>query len=205
MTAADSRACGVGPSPSHRLPTAILADRRGATAVEFAVVAPVLIALLLGLFEFSLLLTADLTLESAVSEAARFGITGRSLGATTREEAIRAVLERRAGSLLDPDRLALETLVYPDFASIGQPEPFVDADGDGVHDPGEVYVDLNGNGRWDADMGLAGLGGPNAVVLYRARYPWRFVTPLLRAFFPPDGTVELVAAMAVRNEPFPAE
>jgi Flp pilus assembly pilin Flp len=205
MTAADSRACGVGPSPSHRLPTAILADRRGATAVEFAVVAPVLIALLLGLFEFSLLLTADLTLESAVTEAARFGITGRSLGATTREEAIRAVLERRAGSLLDPGRLGLETLVYPDFASIGQPEPFVDTDGDGVHDPGEVYADLNGNGRWDADMGLAGLGGPDAVVLYRARYPWRFVTPLLRAFFPPDGTVELVATMAVRNEPFPAE
>ncbi len=205
MTAADRRACGVGPAPSRGLPAAILADRRGATAVEFALVAPVLIALLVGILEFALFLTADITLESAVTEAARFGITGRSLGATTREEAIRAVLERRAGSLLDPGRLALETLVYPDFASIGQPEPWVDADGDGARDPGEPYADLNGNGRWDADMGLAGLGGPDAVVLYRARYPWRFVTPLLRAFFPPDGTVELVATMAVRNEPFPAE
>lgn len=193
------------PRPAATSLAALLADRRGANAVEFALIAPVLFALLLGLLEFALFMTARLTLESAVAEAARFGVTGSSLGASTREEAIRSVLERRAGSLLEPARVRMDTKVYPDFSSIGQPEPWVDANANGVYDPGERYTDVNGNGRWDTDMGRDGLGGANAVVLYRARYDWRFLTPLVRALFPPDGTVELVATMAVRNEPFPEE
>lgn len=178
-------------------------DRSGAALVEFAILAPVLVSLVIGLLEFSLFFVAKMTIESAVGEAARLGITGRLAGAETREEAIRVTLDARAGTLLDVAQLQLETLVYPDFSSIGQPEPWVDDNGNGRFDAGERYSDLNGNGQWDEDMGVPGAGGPNSIVLYRATYRWRFFTPLIRAFFPPDGSVDIVATTAVRNEPFP--
>ncbi len=178
-------------------------DRRGATAVEFALVAPVLVTLLLGTFEYALLLFASSALENAVAEAARFGITGRSATGGQREQAVRQTIKAALPDLFDPDKLAFETLVYPDFDSIGRPEPFVDRNANGRYDRGEPFTDVNGNGRWDEDMGKAGLGGPNAVVLYRARYSWTIQVPFFRPFFPPDGEITLEAAVAVRNEPFP--
>jgi len=150
-------------------------------------------------------MAAEVTLSSAVAEVARFGITGQQGANSSREEQIRERVEEAAAGLFDPDLLELDTLVYPDFSSVGRPEPFVDENGNGVRDANESYTDLNGNGQWDADMGLPGAGGPDDVVLYRVRYPWRLRIPLFRPFFPPDGQVQLEAAVAVRNEPFPSE
>jgi len=63
-------------------------------------------------------------------------------------------------------------------------------------------VDSNGNGEWDADMGLAGLGGPNDIVVYTLRYDWPLMTELLRPLLGADGEFPLKASIAVRNEPF---
>ncbi len=188
-----------------RGPAALAADRRGASAVEFALVAPTLVLLLLGILEFSLLMAAEVTLSNAVAEVARFGITGQTGTDKTREELIREQVEQAAEGLFDSSLLEFETLVYPDFSSVGRPEPFNDENGNGMRDPGESYEDLNGNGQWDADMGVPGAGGPDDIVLYRVRYPWRLMIPVFRPFFPPDGEVEIEASLAVRNEPFPEE
>ncbi|HFD16277.1 MAG TPA: hypothetical protein ENJ38_08240, partial [Rhodospirillales bacterium] len=48
-----------------RGPAALAADRQGASAVEFALVAPTLVLLLLGILEFSLLMAAEVTLSNA--------------------------------------------------------------------------------------------------------------------------------------------
>ncbi len=193
---------------SHRpllatLRNRLRADRRGAVAVEFALVASAFVVLLLGIVEYALFMYAETTLENAVAEAARFGITGRTLAGKTREQVVADIIQEKLTAPFDPELVQLDTLVYPDFSSIGRPEPFVDENGNGVRDPGEPYTDVNGNGEWDADMGESGLGGPDAVVLYRVRYPWQLFFPLFRAFFPPDGTVWMEAGIAVRNEPFP--
>ncbi len=188
-----------------RGPAALATDRQGASAVEFALVAPTLVLLLLGILEFSLLMAAEVTLSNAVAEVARFGITGQTGTDKTREELIREQVDQAAEGLFDSSLLEFETLVYPDFSSVGRPEPFNDENGNGVRDPGESYEDLNGNGQWDADMGVPGAGGPDDIVLYRVRYPWRLMIPVFRPFFPPDGEVEIEASLAVRNEPFPEE
>jgi len=46
------------------------------------------------------------------------------------------------------------------------PEPFIDANGNGVYDPGdafELFVDVNGNGTWDAAQG-PGVWDSNALI-----------------------------------------
>lgn len=48
-----------------------LRDERGAVALEFALVLPILLVVLIGIIEFSLLLNAQLTLTSAAREGAR--------------------------------------------------------------------------------------------------------------------------------------
>lgn len=180
------------------------ADERGATAVEFALLLPVLLLMMFGILEYGLYLFTASALQDALSQAARFGITGRTVAGLDREAAIRAVFERQITGVLDPREVTFESLVYPDFDSIGRPEPFEDRNGNGVRDPGEPFDDVNGNGRWDADMGSPGAGGPDSVVLYRARYRWRPLTPVFRGLFP-SGGLELTATIAVRNEPFPGE
>jgi len=186
-------------------PGALDRDERGASALEFALVLPALVLLVLGVLEYGLVLFLRVSLDHALGEAARFGITGRTLPGRSREEAVRAVLEERLPALVDADSLRIDTLVYPDFDSIGRPEPFVDRNGNGTRDPGEPYTDVNGNGRWDDDMGAPGAGGPDAVVLYRVRTVWRLVTPLAPVLAPPDGRLVLESAVAVRNEPFPGD
>lgn len=171
----------------------------GATAVEFALILPVLLLFVLGTVESAIVLFIRSSMESAVLEASRYGITGGEHGMSRADRVLQIVGERTYG-LLDPDGVRLETLVYDDFGDIGRPEPFVDANGSGFHEPGESFTDVNGNGRWDPDMGKAELGGRNAVVVYRLSYAWGIVTPMVREAI--GGSVMNVASVAVRNEPF---
>lgn len=53
----------------------LASDRRGATIVEFAIVSPLLIALLFGLFETSLTFFIQESLETVAEEALRSSVT----------------------------------------------------------------------------------------------------------------------------------
>lgn len=170
--------------------------------IEFALVGPIFVLLVIGILEMSILFLTHTTLEGAVTEAARTGITGGSSSGLSREATIRAAVDRIGGALIDPSLVSLDMLVYPTFDSVGKPEPFTDLNGDGLHQVSEPFSDINGNGAWDADMGLSGAGGANDIVLYRASFAWQPITPLLGGLLPNDGAITLSAAIAVRNEPY---
>jgi Flp pilus assembly pilin Flp len=176
-----------------------LADRDGAAAVQFALITPALLLLLVGSFEVAMLLFVSGTMESAVLAASRYGITGFTEDGVSREERIREIIESRTLGFVDMKRTSIDTLVYASFDQIGQPEPFTDANKNGIHDPGEAFNDVNGNGQWDNDMGKAGLGGPGDVVLYDIEFETGAVTHLFEPIF---GRIVHHASVAVRNEPF---
>lgn len=177
---------------------AFLACEAGVAALEFAFILPVLLLFVLGSIESAVVLFIRSSMESAVLEASRYGITVGD--GESRVETILRIVEERTYGLLDPDKITLETLVYGDFDDVGKPEPYVDANGNGFHDTGESFTDVNGNAQWDADMGAAGLGGGGDVVVYRLTYAWGIVTPMLREAM--GDSVVNVASVAVRNEPF---
>ena len=173
---------------------------RGATAVEFALVLPVLLLTTVGTIEMAIVLFIGSSMEAAVMEASRFGITGGEGEDMTREERVLEIVDEGTYGLLDMTRVDLDTLVYDSFEDIGKPEPFTDGNGNGVWDAGETYSDVNGNAQWDPDMGAAGLGGPDAIVVYRLTYDWGVVTPMIREIV--GGSVRHVSSVAVRNEPY---
>lgn len=176
-----------------------VSDRAGNAAVEFALVAPALLLLILGSFEIAITLLVGGSLEAALLASSRYGVTGFESGGVTREDRIRALITERTFGLVDLDRATIETLTYPSFADIGRPERFTDSNRNGRHDAGEAYDDTNGNGRWDADMGRPGSGGACDIVLYVVTYETGAITSLLRSVM---GPINHRATVAARNEPY---
>lgn len=82
-----------------------LRDSRGSTLVEFSLVAPIVIFLFMGIFEFGRFFYVRLTLQHAVREAARFAVTGATLEdpdtgqPLSRAESIRQVILAKAATL----------------------------------------------------------------------------------------------------------
>ena len=157
-------------------------DQNGAAMVEFAFVAPLFIALLCAIIEFSGIMFVQAILEGSAREASRYGLTGFTSGGVSREDQILSIVEDNT------------------YGDIGQPEPFTDENGNAVWDNDEPYTDINGNGTWDPDMGAAGLGGPGTVVVYRMSYDWNIMIPLFYPIF--GNSIRLESNIAVRNEPF---
>ncbi len=176
-----------------------LRNRRGSSLVEFAIMAPLTITMLIGIVELGMVFLVSSSLENAVLASSRFGITGSTADGTTREDVIRDVIEQNTYGLVPLDEVTIDTIVYDNFSDIGEPEPFADTNANGVFDTGEPFTDVNGNGQYDTDVGLAGLGGPGDIVLYRIRYQIQSLTQLFDPFFT---VIDHSATVAVRNEPF---
>ena len=153
---------------------------RGSVALEFAMTFPLLLLLTAGTMEVGLILMTDASLEFAAHDAARYGMASPQLAADTRDETIQNIvydyLLRWAPAKAD---IVITDKSYTSFSNIGQPEP-VDSTlhPDGTCTSGCVactgstlngtcdYIDVNGNGHWDADMGASGAGGTGDIVVY---------------------------------------
>ena len=181
-------------------PRRLFRDTGGSTIVEFAIVFPVFILMIIGTIEIAVVIFIGSSIESAVLQASRFGITGGSSSGISREERVLDIVGENTYGLVDMESVEISTLVYGSFADIGEPEPFEDDNGSASYDEGEPFTDVNGNGTWDPDMGAAGLGGPNDVVVYSVSYDWGIMTPIMQAIL--GDSVRHVSSVAVRNEPY---
>ncbi|MDP6389516.1 MAG: pilus assembly protein [Alphaproteobacteria bacterium] len=175
-------------------------DEGGAAALEYAMVAPVFILALVGMMELGLMTFANVLLEGGLREASRYGATGFALpDGTSRADRIRQIVIENGAGLVVDEHVTITALIYPSFESIGQAEPFQDANDNDSYDEGETYTDVNGNGQWDPDMGLEGAGGAGDIVVYRVDYPWSPITNLFGGMI---GDINLSTSLVIRNEPF---
>ncbi|MCE2926711.1 MAG: pilus assembly protein [Rickettsiales bacterium] len=187
--------------PVTSRPLSIKVCKSGASIIEFAIVAPVLMLFLVGFIELGLMYFTSTVLEGATNVSSRVGKTGFAPTGTSREDYIRSEVERLSGGYLTPDMIQIEALSYNAFSAVGQPEPcttFVDP-------PPCIngFTDVNGNGQWDADQGSAGPGGMGQIVLYKVSYPWPIFTPLMANIIGGNsGTYTISAIATVKNERF---
>lgn len=179
----------------------------GAAAIEFALALPPLILLIIGMFEVAVTMFVSTSVENGLREASRYGITGDTPAGISRQDQILAIIKANTFGMLDPDTTSITFMKYASFQDVGQPEPFVDTPApsplhNGKYDAGENFTDLNGNGKWDDDRGIAGVGASGDVVRYKVDYQWQLMTPLLSDMLGDNGVFHMSASVVVRNEPY---
>jgi Flp pilus assembly protein TadG len=163
--------------------------RRGAAAVEFAMIAMPFFLLTFGMAEIAMLGIAQSSLDFAVSETARQIRTGRAqTGGVTGAE-IKAELCDQANNFM---LMSCDSNLFLDvdrFAS------FVEASNN-AEDPIE---DDQFQPSEDYQPGAA-----SDIVVVRAYYRWHIITPLFEPLFQnvSGGERILVSTMMFRNEPF---
>lgn len=185
-----------------RLAARMVRCRNGATALEFALTLPVILMLILGMLEIAMLMFINVSVEGALREAARYGITGQAPDEPTRQQAILDTMERFTFGFIDIDTVDISFTTYDSFNDVGQPEPWTDQNLNGAYDVPEPYEDLNGNGQWDSDRGSAGLGASGDVVRYEIKYDWSLLTGYVTPLVGDDGLIHMRASITVRNEPW---
>jgi hypothetical protein len=80
-----------------------LADARGQSMIEAAIITPLLLLLTFAIIDFAVIFYTYLALENGVSQATRFGITNNVLPGLTREESIKSVMRQATPTLTIED------------------------------------------------------------------------------------------------------
>jgi len=179
-------------SPLRRLKR----DSAGVTAVEFALVAPIFLMVIVGSLDLGQMVYAKSVLDGVVEKAARDSTLESGDTILADRVVKKAVLE-----ILPEARVSATRKSYFDFNSANRGEELDDVNGDGECSPGEAYTDLNGNDAWDEDLGAAGNGGANDVIVYTVKVSYEpvFAMPIV----PLDWSTREISATAVkRNQPF---
>lgn len=197
----------------RRITRAFLQDSMGATAVELALIAPVLILFLIGVIELSVAMFINTVVEGSLKDASRLGLTGQIQKGSSNTQALVDMLNEASLGLLDLTTDDVSILVYENFAQVGQGEEYTDLDGNGewtpgpythsdgtVYPGGEPWIEVNGNGVYDEDFGVAGMGAQGDIVLYTVTYSWNFLSGQLIPIL--DGLIPMRASIVIRNEPF---
>lgn len=172
-------------------------DRRGAALVEFAIVSPVMVLMMMGLGDLLYQMYAQSVLNGAVQKAGRdSGIEGGAANSTTIDGQVESTVRKVVGNATFTE----SRKSYDTFSQVA-PEPFVDTNGNNIRDPGECYTNVNGNSTWDVDPGRTGQGGASAVTLYSVSASFPHIFPVSKLFGWP-ATQTITATTLLKNQPY---
>lgn len=155
-------------------------DDVGATAIEFAFVAPMAIALIIATIEVGMLEVISSNLDAAVMDVARKIRTGASDRPANTTALVDMICANMVESSADCHaRLKTSVQVTPNFADAG---PAAGA----------------------AATGQFNAGGAGDIVLVRATYTWPLILPMYAGNFQLAGPTQAIldTRAAFRNEPY---
>jgi Flp pilus assembly protein TadG len=163
-------------------------QQRGAAAVEFGLIAVPFIALLFAILETALVFFAGQTLETAVSEAGRLGMTGQAQAAGwSQDDYKKQVCTLLVGRLFDcSNGVYVDVKSYSTFSAVNNAPP------------------VDGSGQFDTTKMNYATGSPGCIVAVRLFYQW----PIYVSFLGDNlanqngGNRLLVATSVFRNEPY---
>ncbi|MCL9999553.1 MAG: pilus assembly protein [Erythrobacter sp.] len=174
-------------------------NREGATLVEFAIVGPVLILMLMGLFDIAHTQYTSAVLYGAVQKASRdytleSAATSQTALDTRVQDQIRAVMPNGA-------TITFTKTAFDDFKNVNEREEWTDTNNNGTCNGGEPYQDENNNGIWDVYRGQSGLGTARDVMLYTTNVTYPRLFPMFGMIGLP-ANVTLSATTVLRRQPF---
>ncbi len=175
----------------------------GVTAVEYAIVLPLFMSLAIGGFEIGRIYMVNASLEGAITEATRTAMTGNVPDSySDRSDYIKDIVLSNLDDVGVASGITISMKTYESFANIGEPEPFVDENGNMQYDTGECFSDINNNEGWDDDMGSSGSGGEENIVVMKVDIILPYMTGFMTAMMGGKSATSVSASTAIRNEPF---
>lgn len=161
-------------------------DKKGATAVEFSIVALPFFALIFAVIETALVFFASQTLETAVADASRLVLTGQAQKQGLDKDQFKNALCSRISGLFNCQAgVHVDVQCHSSFSGVDLSKP----------------VDNDGNLKTDLAFCP---GDPGEIVVVRGIYEWPVWVKLL-GFNLADmsnGKRLLVATSTFRNEPY---
>lgn len=151
--------------------------RRGVTAVEFALIAPIFFMMMMGIIEVSLVMLTQHLMDNTMFNASRIAKTGYIEDGKTQLDTVVQQVNTELGSLsplIDISKITFSYASYGNLSNIGQPE-----------------------------QGTESLGTAQQVVVFSISYPWHFFTPVIGNIMGDDNRdLVLTSRIVVRNEPY---
>ncbi len=169
-----------------RLARRFVREEKGATAVEFALVAAPFLALLFAIMETAFVFFAGQTLEAATADSSRLIMTGQAQTAKFGKAEFKTEVCKRIYGLFD-----CANGIHIDVKSYGNSAP-------------SAPVSPVSNGQLNTASMTYNAGGPGDIVVVSLYYEWPvYVTMLGNNLSNLNGSKRLLTATAVfRNEPY---
>jgi Flp pilus assembly protein TadG len=165
---------------------AFIRDQKGATAVEFALIGPAFIALLVALIQTFLVFFAQELLESVVQQSSRLVLTGQVKSQQMTASAFKQAVCNEVVILFNCSGLMVDVQVVPTLTSTKTSAPTL------TYNNGQV------SNTWQFNPGNAG-----DLVVVRVMYLWPvFLGPLgFNLADQPNNNKLIMATAAFQNEP----
>ncbi len=191
-------------------------DQRGATILEFAVVAPVFFFIIMGILEFGLFMFHKVVIESITMQVSREASltrtsgSGACSGTTDRYAYIRCYVREKAGYLINGEQVEVNintvaqggTRVADICLNVDPPSSTVATC---VGPPG--WEEVNGIPGYQSTTGSAP-GAAGELIEVRVSYPWRVLVPFMSQLIGTQrddgsrtGVVMITSSTVFRNEP----
>jgi len=164
-------------------------DERAAVAVEFSLIAIPLLGLLLGALQLSLVFFAGQILQSAATDAGRQLMTGQAQSGGMSAAQFSQLVCNPISGLFDCNAIMVDVQSAGAYSAINTTPPTVTYDAQGH---------VTNHWSWSP-------GGPGQIVIVRVMYNWPVFGPWgLGLANQSNGSHLLIAAIVLKNEPFPS-
>jgi TadE-like protein len=170
-------------------------DSSGATAVEFAMIAPLFFLLLGVILETGLMLFTEYVIQTGVQEASRLVRTGQAQNASMAAGDLKGKICSLVGVIIDcPGKVTVYMASAKDFALLQANMP--------------SYLGVGKKADGSPGPSSYNCGGPSEAVGMIATYDWDFTIPYFMNFLSNmsgnSNTRRLAGFAMFKNEPFPS-
>ena len=167
----------------------LLRDRTGSAVHEFAIVAPIFIAMMLITFDLGYMLFCQSVLDGAARDAARMVRTGQAQSAADPQGTFFAALDSNLNGVINPAAVSADVESFPNFSSLQSGlQPLIDPK------TGKPVTNFTP-------------GTPNSAVAVRVSYTYNFMVPwvgsLLMSSAGSANSARLQSTVVFKNEPYP--
>lgn len=163
------------------------ADRRGASAVEFAIVIGPLLFILLGVFQMAIIYFYDQALQSATQTSARLLMTGAAQDGGYTQSQFKTAVCNNAGSLFNCSNLMVDVQSAASFSALNTTPIALTYSGGNVSNAFNYTP-----------------GTQTSAVIVRVMYNFPIWWPVLLPGYvnQPNNNILLTATVVMRNEPY---